>query len=169
MCAYCKMGKDRLPERFYRAKSRGVIGGVAAGLAEYFDVHPVWIRLTFILAALAANVTVVAYAILWIVLPERSQMDGLPLGASLEHNVQEIQSEVRKWGQDLLRVSDRDAAVGSRETKRVGLLGGLFILLGLATLVDSVQLLGPLRLNHLWPAVLILMGSLACHRALRIT
>ncbi len=162
------MGKDGWPERFYRAKSRGVIGGVAVGLAEYFGVHPVWFRLTLVLSALAAKVTVMAYAILWIVLPEESEMEGLSRETMLERNVQEIQLDAREWGQDLLRFSDRDAAVGSRETKRVGLLGGLLLLLGLATLVDSVQLLGPLRLSHLWPAVLILLGFLAFHRALRI-
>jgi phage shock protein C len=157
-----------LAERFYRARSRGVIGGVAAGLADYFDVHPVWMRLVFILAALAANVSVVVYVILWLVLPEESEMVALPRVRILEHNVRQVQSEAQQWAQYLVRVFDRDTALGNRETKRALLLGGLLILLGLATLADSVELLGPFRLDHLWPAVLILIGSFAFHRALRI-
>ncbi len=162
------MTKDALPEGFYRAKGRGVLGGVAAGLAEYFGVHPIWIRLIFILAALAANVAVAVYVILWIALPEGSRTKGLPRGTVLERNIQEIRSEAREWAQDLLRMSDRGAAIGSRETKRAELVGGLLILLGLATFVDGARLLGPLRLSHLWPAVLILMGFLALHRALHL-
>lgn len=157
-----------MAERFYRAKGRGVIAGVAAGLAEYFGVHPIWVRLVFILVALASNLTMVVYFILWLVLPEESEIKAQPRVRILEHNVHQVQSEAQQWAQDLVRVFDRDAPLGSREAKRALLLGGLLILLGLGTLADSVELLGPFRLDHLWPAVLVLIGSFAFHRALRI-
>ncbi len=154
-----------MAERFYRANSRGLIAGVAAGLAAYFGVHPVWVRLAFVLAALASNLTVVVYVMLWLLLPERSEMVTPSRDRMLEQNIHQVQAEAREWAQDLLRVFDRDAAIGSRESDHAVLLGGLLMLLGLASLADSVELLGPFRLVHLWPVVLCLMGWLALHRA----
>ena len=40
------------PKRFYRSTTDRVIGGVAAGLAEYFSLDPVLIRLLFVIFAL---------------------------------------------------------------------------------------------------------------------
>ncbi len=63
------------PKRLYRDKQRRVFGGVAAGIAYYAGVDPIWIRLGFL--ALFVNAflgelsgfTLLTYIILWIVLP----------------------------------------------------------------------------------------------------
>lgn len=49
---------------FYRDKSKGVIAGVCAGLAEYFGVSPVLLRLIFLLLAFSGGPAVPAYIIL---------------------------------------------------------------------------------------------------------
>ena len=49
-----------------------MLGGVCAGLAEYFDLDPTLVRIAYILlSVLTAFSGVVVYLILWIVIPPR--------------------------------------------------------------------------------------------------
>lgn len=59
--------------RLYRSNDR-VLGGVCAGIAEYFSIDPTWVRLGVVLLAVVSTggPVVIAYIICWIVLPERS-------------------------------------------------------------------------------------------------
>ncbi len=48
-----------------------MLGGVAGGLAEYFDIDPTIVRLGLVLTALiSGGIVVVAYIALWIIMPE---------------------------------------------------------------------------------------------------
>src|ERR1700726_595027 len=58
-----------LKKRLVRSTNDKKIAGVAAGLADYFDLDPTIIRLVWLLAALFAGTGVLAYIILWIALP----------------------------------------------------------------------------------------------------
>jgi phage shock protein PspC (stress-responsive transcriptional regulator) len=55
--------------RLYRRTDRRVVAGVAAGLGDYFEVDPVWIRLLFVLTALIGALGIVAYGALWLLVP----------------------------------------------------------------------------------------------------
>jgi len=50
-------------------KHRQKIAGVCAGLADYFDLDPTIVRVVWLLAILFAGTGVLAYLVLWIVLP----------------------------------------------------------------------------------------------------
>ena len=56
-------------KRLVRSTNDKKIAGVAAGLADYFDLDPTIIRLVWLLAFLFAGVGLLAYVILWIALP----------------------------------------------------------------------------------------------------
>jgi phage shock protein PspC (stress-responsive transcriptional regulator) len=56
-------------KRLVRSTTDKKIAGVAAGLADYFDLDPTIIRLVWLLAALFAGTGILAYIILWIALP----------------------------------------------------------------------------------------------------
>jgi len=49
---------------------RGVLGGVAAGIADYFDVEPWLIRLAFFLLMFAGGFGLLAYLAGWLLIPE---------------------------------------------------------------------------------------------------
>lgn len=155
-----------MTDDFYRDKSEGMIGGVCAGLGEYFAVSPLLLRLIFVLWALTSGASVIVYIALWIALPERGAI-GLARGEALQLNVAEIQSEVQQWGQEVQDVFSGQAGTRTAQGKHVILLGSLLILMGLVFLVDRLHLLGPLRLDHLGPVVLILVGMVSLSRALR--
>ena len=56
-------------KRLMRSSADKKIGGVCAGLADYFDLDVTIIRLCWLLAVLFAGCGLLAYIILWIVLP----------------------------------------------------------------------------------------------------
>jgi phage shock protein PspC (stress-responsive transcriptional regulator) len=56
-------------KRLMRSSTDKKIAGVCGGLAEYFDLDPTIIRVIWVLALLLFGTGVLAYIILWIVLP----------------------------------------------------------------------------------------------------
>jgi phage shock protein PspC (stress-responsive transcriptional regulator) len=57
------------PRRLMRSSRDKKIGGVCAGLAEYFDLDTTVVRLVWVLLLLCAGTGFLAYIVLWIVLP----------------------------------------------------------------------------------------------------
>ena len=62
-------GGDPPPRRLVRGPD-GMVGGVAAGLGDYFGIDPVIVRLLFVGFAFFGGTGVVAYVLLWIILPD---------------------------------------------------------------------------------------------------
>jgi phage shock protein PspC (stress-responsive transcriptional regulator) len=56
-------------KRLMRSSRDKKLGGVCAGLAEYFDLDPTIVRVVWLLAVLLAGTGFLVYVILWIVLP----------------------------------------------------------------------------------------------------
>ena len=48
-----KQNEPRIPRRLYRDRDNAKLGGVCAGIARYFDIDPVWIRLAIFVPLLA--------------------------------------------------------------------------------------------------------------------
>ncbi|MEP6562250.1 MAG: PspC domain-containing protein, partial [Nakamurella sp.] len=64
---------DGIP-RLVRKPSGSILGGVAGGIADHLRVPVVWVRATFALLALMAGAGVVAYALLWIFVPQGAEL-----------------------------------------------------------------------------------------------
>lgn len=58
--------------RLTRSRTQGVIGGVCAGLAEYFGVDVVLVRLLFVILSIAGAIIggVIVYVAAWLIMPE---------------------------------------------------------------------------------------------------
>lgn len=58
-------------KRLYRCEKEKVIGGVCAGLAEYFEVDPVFIRLLWVLMTIfSMGLGIIAYLVAYIIMPQ---------------------------------------------------------------------------------------------------
>jgi len=57
------------PKRLVRSSNDRKLGGVCAGVADYFDVDTTLVRALWLLATLIPGPNIIAYIILWIVLP----------------------------------------------------------------------------------------------------
>jgi len=83
--------------RLMRDTSRGVLGGVCAGIADYYDVNVMWPRLVAVLIALITSGTaILVYIAMWVIIPpartaaEKLQMRGKPVTlASLKSEAKE--------------------------------------------------------------------------------
>jgi phage shock protein PspC (stress-responsive transcriptional regulator) len=76
------------PRRLYRDPDNRMIAGVSSGLAAYFNIDPVWLRVLFIATLFISGAGLIAYIILWIVVPqalttaEKLEMRGEPVNIS---------------------------------------------------------------------------------------
>lgn len=62
-------------KRLFRDGKRNILGGVCAGIAHYFGIDPIWIRLLWIIFTATFGAGFVAYIIFWIVLPENNELE----------------------------------------------------------------------------------------------
>lgn len=63
------------PKQLMRDQKRKILGGVCAGLANYFNVDALWIRLLFALLTFAYGITLVVYLVMWILVPGSYDLD----------------------------------------------------------------------------------------------
>ncbi|MBN9285652.1 MULTISPECIES: PspC domain-containing protein [unclassified Flavobacterium] len=89
-------------KKLYRDKEKGLLGGVAAGFGHYLGIDPLWLRILLIVLVFAGFGTgIVAYIILWILIPEakttseKLEMTGEPITISnIEKKVREGFGEI---------------------------------------------------------------------------
>ncbi|ETO93406.1 PspC domain-containing protein [Legionella oakridgensis] len=56
-------------KKLYRSRRERMLAGVCGGLAQYFEIDPTWMRLIFILFFFLGGSALLAYVILWILVP----------------------------------------------------------------------------------------------------
>lgn len=62
---------DKPIKRLYRSRNDRLIGGVCAGLADYFNIDPTVMRLLYILLCfISLGSGVLIYVLLWVIVPE---------------------------------------------------------------------------------------------------
>jgi phage shock protein PspC (stress-responsive transcriptional regulator) len=141
--------EDTKIKKMYRNPEDRVLGGVASGIAAYFGADVTVIRLLFVLSIFVGGAGLIAYLILWIILPEarsitdKVQMTGEPV------TLENIESNIKKS----LKVEEGEAEEESTITKIV-----LFPFRLLAMIIKGLgKLLGPL-LQFLIEAARIILG-----------
>jgi phage shock protein PspC (stress-responsive transcriptional regulator) len=91
-------------KKLYRDTENGMIGGVLSGLGHYLGIDKVWLRVVLLLLVFVFGSGVLAYIILWIIMPEakttaeKLEMYGEPV------NISNIEKKVRE---EFENVSDK--------------------------------------------------------------
>ncbi|MFL5797697.1 MAG: PspC domain-containing protein [Actinomycetota bacterium] len=62
--------------RLYRRTDDKVIAGVAGGLADYFEIDPVLVRIGFVILAIAGGAGIIAYGVMWWMVPPTQEVSG---------------------------------------------------------------------------------------------
>lgn len=62
-------------KRLFRTENDKVVGGVCGGLANYFGLDPVVVRIIFVVVALAFGTGILAYLILWLAVPSSASVE----------------------------------------------------------------------------------------------
>jgi phage shock protein C len=141
------------PKRFYRNPNDKKIGGVASGLADYFDIDPLLVRLIFVILALAGGGGVLIYIILWIFTPER------PFEMNHTQNNPTMENQQTFYGDQKPPETEQQPKTDRPVPKNRGnLIGGLVLItLGILFLAD--ELIPNINFGDLWPIILIVIGA----------
>ena len=123
--------------RLYRSRTNKMIGGVAGGLAEYFNVDVILMRLLFVILFVAGGSGVLIYIILWIITPLE------PYSRMEEKLNPDIKVENKN-----INTPDNN--------NRTFIIGVSLIVLGFIFLFNS--LFPQFNFSQLWPLVLIVIG-----------
>ena len=62
------------PKRFYLSETDKKIGGVCGGIAEYFNIDSLLVRVGFLLLIFGLGGGLVAYLVLWLLAPKKSDI-----------------------------------------------------------------------------------------------
>jgi phage shock protein C len=61
---------NKMEKKLVRSTNDQMVAGVAAGIAQYFNIVPTIIRLLFVLMALTGGHGLLVYLIMWMIMPE---------------------------------------------------------------------------------------------------
>ncbi len=138
-----------------RDLSHKMLGGIAAGIASYFDLDPNVIRFIFVVLTIFGGSGILLYIILWIILPSSKQSSAGGT-ETLKENVKEIKDTVQEFAKELKTDgSNKNEHRGKSSQYYLGLfiaaIGGLFLLINLGLLDAYV-------IKKFWPVLLIFLG-----------
>ena len=144
--------------RLTKSSKERLIFGVAGGLAEYFDVDPVLVRVVFALLVLSTGVGLVAYVVLAIVMPSQASVAARP-GDVVRENVEQMQGDVSRAGRRLEGVFRGDGEGQSGVADRGRYLAGVvLIVVGGLLLAANFGWLGWFSWMKLWPLLVVAAG-----------
>ena len=154
------------PKRLYRSHTDRKFAGVAGGLAEYFVMDPLLIRLAFVILTFAGGGGILIYVILWIVTPENpvrvrpvmnqtGQDFQQNSGSSDDANSESGNTPEAPKAETVY--SSSPAVPQTKERNRGSLIGGMVLItLGMLFLAD--EFIPQINFGDLWPVILIVIG-----------
>jgi phage shock protein C len=140
--------------RLYRSRTDTVIGGVAAGLADYLNADPALIRIAWaILVVVTGGAALIVYIVCWIVVPEE------PENAAAEPVTDPVTGEVT------VPAATHPAASGSSSGTAGVVVGIGLVVIGVWFLLR--EYLPDINWGLLWPLVLVGIGALILVTSMR--
>jgi phage shock protein C len=157
-----------MEKKLYRDEYHKTVGGVCAGLAEYFGVDVSVVRVVFVLAVFLKGIGIVPYIVLWIVLPKRpfnfndpTFKPGVTPGFNPGYNqgfkdvhVDYTVPPPPMPGQPFAPFPP------VKKTSNVGIMFGVILIaLGSILLLDQMDFIPDFDFEKLWPVVLVAVGA----------
>lgn len=145
-------------KKLYRSRIDKMLGGVCGGLAEYFDIDPTLVRILFAISVTFGGTGILAYIILWIVVPEQpfifQSAEGESGTTSNTEKNSSAESEKEKF--TYFSTNEINNAMNSARQNRKTFGGVLLIFLGVLFLLDN--LVPRFDIGNYWPLILIGIG-----------
>lgn len=139
-----------------KSRTDKVIEGVCGGLAQYFGIDPVIVRLIFVVLLFINGIGFFLYIILAIIMPKPEKTDQSPQ-ETIRENVQEMGERVKEAGEGLGMALSKNNE--EKHPHRAGWFGIILILLGIFLLLDNFNLIRWFDKDLLWPVIIILIGA----------
>jgi phage shock protein C len=138
-----------------KSKTDRVIDGVCGGLAEYYKIDPVIVRLIFVVLLFINGIGFFIYIILAIIMPKPDKLDQAP-NETIRENVHEMGERVKEAGEGLGMAFSKNTQ--EKHSHRTGWFGIILIFLGIILLLDKLNLIRWFDKDLLWPVIIILIG-----------
>ncbi|TAH03534.1 MAG: PspC domain-containing protein [Sphingobacteriales bacterium] len=122
-----------------------MIAGVAAGLAQYFQLEVTWVRIAFVLATFFGGGGLWIYLILWIAVPENSNSFSFDTQPPIVEDF--VYNDLKKTKR-------------KKEKINGSLIGGLIMIaLGSYFLLDEFNIIPDwFNISKLWPLIFVFIG-----------
>lgn len=138
--------------KLYRSITDKMVGGVCGGLAEYFDIDPVIVRLIFVLAVIFGGSGILAYIILWIIIPQRPYII-TPYSSKSQNENSEQKNEFQD---NAGNTGTNYNSASIRKRGSTSIAGILLIVIGVIFLMDNF--IPHFHFKDFWPLILIGLG-----------
>lgn len=103
---------ENVKKRMFRDPDNKAIGGVCSGIAAYFDIDIVWIRLAMFLLIFFGGISLWVYIVLWIVIPEAKttaeklamkgeKIDINNISKTVKEEAEQMKKRMEKYGNDI--------------------------------------------------------------------
>ncbi len=155
-----------MDKKLYRCRSSRIIFGVCCGLARYFELDPIIVRLVFVLCLFIPGLSgaaLLAYIILAIIIPVEGSAS-VTTEQTVKENLNEIRDTANDLGEKIRNNCDSENASHEERLRRrnniLTLLGGFLILLGVLAFLSTLNIFWWFRWDFLGPVVLIVIGVL---------
>ncbi len=129
--------------KLYRSETDKILGGVAGGLGEYFEVDSTLLRIIFVLLTVFGGSGILIYLALWILIPSEGHL-GKTSDYTIKANAKEMSDKAKTFAKEFKGAN--------RETNWLGII---IVVVGILFLTDN---LGFLRFGLFWPLILIVFG-----------
>lgn len=140
-----------MKEKLYRSRKQKIIAGVAGGLADYFNIDPVIIRIVFVVLTILHGSGILIYFILWIAIPEE------PFDVAYDINSNN-QNEAEN-------INTNDYPTKKNSSSPRFITGIILIFIGVAFLLNN--LIPSFDLSDIFPYMLILAGVLLISNSIK--
>ena len=138
-------------KKLNRSVKDKVIGGVAGGIAEYFEIDPVIVRVLFVVSLFFHGAGIIGYIVLWIAVPEAPYVFETATSAGASGtSASDPGSKPDNPAEAYFRSLDEKKM---RRNRNVGIV---LIVLGSIFLADNF--IPRIHFADFWPIVLIALG-----------
>lgn len=144
-------------KRLVRTSKNKMLGGVAAGIGDYFDLDPNIIRFLFIVLTVFGGSGVLMYLLLWLLLPsDTSETSG---GRdTMRENIGQMKETVQGFAEDIKKEVTPEKTETENKGKSQGYLGMVLVVLGIVFLLINLGLLDMYVIRRFWPVLLVFLG-----------
>ena len=132
-----------MQKKWYRSSNDKMIGGVAGGIAEYFEIDCVIVRIIFV-CALFFGAGILAYILRWIISPEE------PFTIVNDESTTSTNEQQRTTSENTEANGEQTS---NNRTKTSYIFGGTLVVLGVILLFSNF-----ISFDAFWPLVFIALG-----------
>ena len=145
-------------KKLYRSTTDKMLGGVAGGLAEYFSIDSTLVRVLFIVIVFLGGGGIIAYIILWIVVPQKPyELPKYPFNQTPPEGGSSSNFSSSENKSDSFSMSNGGVAGSLTRTNNKQIWVAIVLMvIGSLLLLDNI--FPRFDFDHYWPVILIAIG-----------